>query len=43
MLLGRLEGQSLVLQSEMKDPTPNPVGICKENTLGQQLLNSSTW
>ena len=43
LLLGRLEGQSLVLQSEMKDPTPHPVWICKDNTLEQQLLNSNTW
>ena len=37
---GGLEGQSWVLQREMRKP---PVGIFKENMLEQQLLDSGTW
>ena len=37
--LGRLGGQSWVLQREMRKP---PVGIFKENTLEQRLLDSGT-
>ena len=42
MPLGGCEGRAGSWQREMRKPHPPPVGICKENTLKQHLMDPSS-